>query len=347
MSVEMSQKRSAMPLTPWELPKLLEPMHRWKRRKRGSGAALWRPHFLPILAFIYRNRFAVGSQIQRRFQRALPSDRTARRHLVELEATGCLGVADTRSTSPLFPKVYFVTGRGVRTIEEALRERGKPGRCCRGDRRRPEAYSPDHVLHEILTTEFLLNVWQATQQRDDLELLVVQRRALERHPAFLVDDNQRSRLKPDAMFLYRERGGLMCCFLELDNGTMSLRQMRSKFAQYDAWARSSLGQGFLLSLYRAHDAVHARPAFRVLVVTRSRLAGGDSRRLDALRRAGRHLSVETQSRLWLTTVPELQLAEGEAGAMEAAIWRRGTGGIAGNADERHCLLVARGLMPVG
>ena len=235
-------------------------------------------------------------------------------------------MAETRSTSSLFPKVYFVTGRGVRRIEDSLRERGKPGRCCRRDRRRPEAYSPDHVLHEILTTEFLLNVWQCCAGRDDLELLTVQRRALERHAAFVIDGSGRNtRLKPDAMFLYKQAGGLMCCFLEMDNGTMNLRQMRSKFVRYHAWARSSPGQQYLLNLYRGHSATHARPVFRVLVVTRSRLSGRESQRLEALSRMTMKVSAESRHRVWLTTTTELQRSDREVGSMEDAIWRRGGG----------------------
>ncbi len=327
MSGQVEQKRSGRALTPWELPKLLKPMHRWKRCKRGKGPVPWRSHFLPILAFVYRNRFAVASQIQRRFPKALPSDRTARRHLSELEATGCLGVADTRSTSPLFPKVYFVTGRGVRRIEESLRERGKRGRCCRRDRGRPEAYSPDHVLHEILTTEFLLNVWQCCARREDLELLSAQRRALERHSAFVIGGSGRgARLKPDAMFLYRQDGGLMCCFLELDNGTMGPKQMRAKFAGYDDWGRSSVGQQYLTRLYRSHGAERPKAIFRVLVVARHRRSGNDGRRLDIIAKAAKRLSSEARHRSWFTSVNELQQAN-SAEALDRPIWRRGNDAI--------------------
>lgn len=329
-------KRGALPLTPWELPKLIEPMHRWRPIRKGR--ATWRAHFLPILAFIYRNRFAVASQIQRRFADALPSDRTARRHLTELEALGCVGVADTRSTSPLFPKVYFVTGRGIRKIEESLRERGKPGRCGRRDRRRPEAYSADHVLHEILTTEFLLNVWQTVQRRRDLQLLTVQRRALERQAGFAVEGGH-GRLKPDAMFLYRQNGGLMCCFLELDNGTMNPQQLRSKFLRYEVWGRSAIGQEYLMNLYRTHGVDRPRPVFRLLVVAHSRRPAQDWKRLVAVRKAAEKSFSNSRSRLWLTTVAELLLA---GGSLEYPIWRRGGGATyaAEQTSENHCLFPA-------
>ena len=69
-----------------------------------------------ILSFVYRNRYAIASQIQRRFTTILKSDRTARRHLAEMEALGYLDVITTRSVSPLWPKVYCVTKRGARRL---------------------------------------------------------------------------------------------------------------------------------------------------------------------------------------------------------------------------------------
>jgi hypothetical protein len=89
----------------------MTPMHTYRRAKKKRSVE--RRHFARILAFVHRNRFAVASQIQRRFADVLRSDRTARRHLEELEALGYLGVAPARGVSPLFPKVYYVAGRGV------------------------------------------------------------------------------------------------------------------------------------------------------------------------------------------------------------------------------------------
>ena len=73
-----TRKRRATPLSVWELPKLLAPVHRY--RKARQQARQERPHFKAILAFVHRNRFAVAGQIQRRFPQYLRSDRTARRH---------------------------------------------------------------------------------------------------------------------------------------------------------------------------------------------------------------------------------------------------------------------------
>src|SRR5207245_8552374 len=84
-------KKERTSLTPWELPSLLTPVHVYRRS--AERCTKERPHFAPILGFVYRNRFAVASQIQRRFCNVLRSGRTARRHLEELEALGFLSIA--------------------------------------------------------------------------------------------------------------------------------------------------------------------------------------------------------------------------------------------------------------
>ena len=48
-------------LSVWELPQLLQPVHR--QRKTVKKPLRDRPHFRAILAYVHRNRFAVASQI--------------------------------------------------------------------------------------------------------------------------------------------------------------------------------------------------------------------------------------------------------------------------------------------
>ncbi|MEX0718600.1 MAG: replication-relaxation family protein, partial [Planctomycetaceae bacterium] len=163
------------PLTVWELPKLLEPVHR--HRPAVVKSPKDRPHFPAILAFVYRNRFAIAQQIQRRFGQYLPSDRTARRHLAEMEALGYLDLVPTLGVSPLFPKVYSVSRKGLRRLREAFAKKGKQWREPISDRRRSEGYSALHVMHELCITEFLLEKWEESQSRPDFELLQVERRS--------------------------------------------------------------------------------------------------------------------------------------------------------------------------
>src|SRR5688500_5334490 len=123
---------SPTPLSAWHLPSLLIPVHQYK--KSSTPNPKQRTHFVPIVAYVYRNRYAIASQIQRRFSHILKSDRTARRHLVELEAMGYVAVVPTRGTSPLWPKTYFCTPAGARRLRRSLDVRGKPGNIIRIDR---------------------------------------------------------------------------------------------------------------------------------------------------------------------------------------------------------------------
>ena len=284
-TVDGSMQQRRRPLTPWELPLLMESVHAHRKHQKKPKAE--RPHFAAVLGFIYRNRFAVASQIQRRFSNILRSDRTARRHLEELEALGHLAVVPARGVSPLFPKVYYVTGRGVRRLRESLAAQSKPWEAAHVDRRgrnSREGYSADRILHEILTTEFMLAVWQAVHGRADLTLPTIQRRSLAKHPAFrLAVNGRQTRLVPDAMFLFRQTGGGMaCCFVEMDNGTMNRKQIRAKYARYAAWADSTAGRQYLINLYRRQGAAEPRPIFRLLVIARSRTGKDDERRLKEL-----------------------------------------------------------------
>jgi hypothetical protein len=313
-------------LSAWELPQLLVPVHAFRQAKRKQAKD--RPHFAAILGFIVRNRFAIGSQIQRRFADRLRSGRTTRRHLEEMESLGYLGVAPTRSTSPLFPKVFYVTGRGVKRLQQAMTAQGKSWEPSRVDRRgqhRLQGYSSDKTLHEVLTTEFLLALWQTMQHRPDLELLTVQRRSLVKHPAFHVTVGEtRGRLVPDAMFVFRQKGGgMICSFLELDRGTMNRKQMRSKFRRYEAWSVSEAGQRYLVRLYEQHGAANPRPTFRVLLAVNDRAGIDGRRRLVALYRAALDLPSSLRDRLWFTTQGDLRDHQHDPLPLGASIWRRG------------------------
>jgi protein involved in plasmid replication-relaxation len=313
------------PLTPWELPSLLTPLHTYRRPRRT--AARERPHFAALLAFVYRNRFAVASQIQRRFPEFLRSDRTARRHLEELEALGHLAVAPSRAVGPLFPKVYYVTGRGLRKLQGGLAAKGKTwkARPDRRSRHSRQGYGPDHVLHELLVTEFLLAVWQTVQGRPDLGLPTLQRRSLAKHSAFRISANGRQTwLEPDAMFVFRQKdNGMVCCLVEMDNGTMNRKQIHEKYRRYEAWGHSDLGQRYLLDLYRRFGAVDPRPSFRVLIAANDRTAAGGRGRMADLLRASRTLPASMRQRLWFTTMADLQEHGHEALPLAGAIWRRG------------------------
>ena len=279
-------------------------MHSYKRSTIENPKE--RSHYLQIAAYVYRSRFAVATQIQRRFCHVLKSDRTTRRHLAEMEALGWLDLAPTRGTSPLWPKTYFCTARGARKLREALAAKGKPGHIIRVDRTRREGYSADHVLHEVLTTEFMLMVWESVRANDDLELLRVERRSIPSQPAFKVAlRSKMTQLEPDALFLYRQKSaGMMCCFVEIDTGSMTKQQLKAKFYRYAKWVQSEPGREFLLNLYRRHGAREPRAVFRILAIA------ADTPISDSSKRVGRIIEAATDfpaaaRKLWVASTDRL------------------------------------------
>lgn len=302
-----SAKRTA--LSVWELPKLIRSVHRF--RKSSPKAGVDRPHFRSILAFVHRNRFAVSSQIQRRFSNTLKSDRTTRRHLTEMEAQGLLRVVETNAISPLWPKVYFVTRRGVTRLRQVLHNQGQEWTESVQDRRRSDGSSAQHVLHELFVTELLLLAWETTQRRPDLQILTMQRRSLAKHSAFkIVVGGKRTQLEPDGMYLYRQHGkGMMCCFVEMDLDSMTPRQMAVKFRRYQVWAESQTATAYLKGLYERHGASAPSAAFRILVVVGSRNAQAERRRIASLLAVTKQLPTALQNRIWFCTVQQLQSVE--------------------------------------
>ena len=295
-------------------------MHQHKHGKKKR--AVERPHYKQILSFVHRNRFAVANQIQRRFATVLRSARTARRHLEELETLGDLATAPARGVSPLFPKILYVTGRGARKLAAAYDAKGKswqPSRIDRAGRHSAEGYSAEHLIHEVFITEFLLGVWKTGEERKNVEILTIQRRSIIKHPAF--GNTTKGRLTPDALFVFRQDGGLMVGLVELDTGTMNVKQLVKKFLRYQAWSQSTTGQQYLVDLYRRHGAKEPRPIFRLYVVAQDRTRTDDRRRLRAVAKAVQAASSSLAGRVRLTTVTELQAHYNEA-ILVAPIWHR-------------------------
>lgn len=313
---------SRQALSVWELPKLLRSVHRY--RKPRPIVTVERPHFRAILAFVHRNRFAVASQIRRRFSKYLRSDRTTRRHLTEMEAQGLLGVVDTNNVSPLWPKVYFVTRRGVAALRNALKEKGQDWSETLHDRRRSDGSSAQHVLHEIFLTEFLLLAWEAAQQRDDLEILNTQRRSLKKHPSFdIVIGGRKTRLEPDAFFLCRRRDkGMMCCFVELDLDSMTPRQIAMKLGRYRAWSESAAAGSYLKRLYERRGANNPTATFRLLFVIAGKTRLATRRRLLRLLELSRQLPIGLQRRIWFCTVQQIQELDTSSNPLTDPLWVR-------------------------
>src|SRR5581483_6915643 len=115
---------------------------------------------------------------------------------------------------------------------------------------------------------------------------------------------------------------MVCNFLELDTGAMNLHKMREKFRRYEAWARSDVGQAFLVDLYRTHGATNARPTFRILIVADDRMGtGGRARVLDLLRVIV-GFSASVRDRIWCVAVADLRSYECTELPLTPCVWIR-------------------------
>jgi len=81
-------------------------------------------------------------------------------------------------------------------LATSFQTKGQAWKPSAEDRKRKHGFSIHHVVHELFISEFLLGVWQSTQNQSQIELLSIQRRSLAKHSAFELDSG---RLIPDAM----------------------------------------------------------------------------------------------------------------------------------------------------
>lgn len=311
---------SRRPLSTWEFPKLANSVHQYRKAKAPDPKI--RRHYAAILAFVYRNRFVTANQVQRRFSRFLKSDRTARRHLAEMESLGFLEVQPVNSISPLLPKIYFVTAKGRRHLKAAFAKQGKSWEGAAYDRRRTSGQSFVHVWHELAITEFLLSVWQAVQAHPDWKLPVLERRSLRTHPAFEINRSRHRRLIPDGLFLIHHPKGKILSFLEIDTNTESQRQLVKKLESYQVWSQSPHGQEYLCNLYREMGATNPQPNFRLLFVIAPKIMGNEESRLQQFHELVADQSIGLRKRLWYTSAGQLRATK-PSSLLNAPIWFRG------------------------
>lgn len=305
MNSQLADQKRMRPLSIWDLPaSLMKPPHRFRKRAPQRGRE--RRHQAAILAFIYRNRFATTSQVQRRFADKMKSDRTARRHLAEMQE--CLGYLDLVPTpSPLWPKVYSVSGRGMRKLAHTFQKKQPSWTAPVNDRKRI-GFSIHHVYHELACTEFLLQVHESAKAIG-AELLDMQRRSLVRNDVFRLPAESGSRLVPDGMFLLRTGDGMICSFLELDTGSMSLTALADKLHRYSLWSTTEHGQSFVSDQYRKHGALNPQARFRIALICSDSHQADGTKRLQALIGVAKQLPQSFRKTLWLTTAMAVRDSE--------------------------------------
>ena len=320
------------PPTAWDLPLLVRPLP--VRRRPCRARPRWLAHYPAIVTYVFQTRFATAHQIQRRFQRHLPSYRTTQYQLANLVQLGHLATASVRSTSPNFPFVYFATGRGVRLVRDTYSKLGLPWSGVATETKRSRGTALASILHELLLSEFDLAVWQSIRARDDLQRLFVERRYFRRENQLTFQhEGRKHRVVPDSGFMLRmtnqtsgrpdARPSLLLHLTELDNGTMAPRRVRKKLEAYDLWSRSPEGLDYLTALYDRYGQSARRPSFRLLVIARANfgLSGDGDRMLDLFAQM-LELSSSTRNRLWLTSVEAIRAHQDEPTPLSPALWLR-------------------------
>ncbi len=302
MNDEQAGPTRQRPLSIWELPSsLLTQPHNFRKRTAKRGRE--RRHQAAIVAFIYRSRFATASQVQRRFTDFLKSDRTTRRHLAEMhESLGYLDLVPT--PSPLWPKVYSVSRRGMRKLARAFQKKQPTWKPPVNDRKRV-GFSIHHVYHELACTEFLLQIHESAKAVG-AELLETQRRSLVKNDAFCLPEGSRNRLVPDGMFLLRTTRGMICSFLELDTGTMSLNAVDEKVRRYSTWAATERGRAFVTEAYRKHGATNPQAKLRLTIICGGNDQSEGQRRLYALQQIAGKLPTTIRSTVWIATTTTIR-----------------------------------------
>jgi Replication-relaxation len=318
--------------TAWDLPDLIRPLpiRRCPTAKRPRILA----HYPAVVEFVYANRFATGSQIQRRFSRHIATRRTAQYQMAALVQLGYLQTAPVRSTSPNFPFVYAASGRGVRLVADTYASLGVNWKEPALETTKTSGIALHSILHELLTTEFDLAVWKTIKSRGDLSRLFHERRYFQHDKQLrFVHNGQFHRVVPDSGFLLKMEDQtskrlaaspfLLLHFVELDNGTMSLSRIFAKFQMYEHWARSEEGQKYLQSIYNKYGKPRPQINFRLLVVAHAGSAGGnDFHRLIDLLMQTIPLSAAMRDRIWLTTAEQIRREQESPAPLSASLWLR-------------------------
>jgi len=221
------------------------------------------------------------------------------------ESLGYLDLVPT--PSPLWPKVYSVSWRGMRKLAHAFQKKQPSWKPPINDRQRI-GFSIHHVYHELACTEFLLRVHEAAKTTG-IELLEMQRRSLVKNEAFRLPGRSGSRLVPDGMFVLRMSQGMICTFLEIDTGSMSTKAVAEKLRRYAQWGETERGRDFVVDTYRKHGAASPQARFRVAII-----CGGDSqaesqRRLNALMETVHDFPMEFRSAIWIITTAAIRDAD--------------------------------------
>ncbi len=306
--------------TAWQL---LPRMRSRQRKRRPHLAAPRRvPSFWPdLLQFVHTQRYVLGEHVRDRFAGALRSERTTRRHLQQLVGLGYLGVVGPRAGSPQnVPNIFFATERGLRFVERHLAEQGVAWRPGAAEEHKAKGKSLEHLLHEVLLSQFGTDLYVSLAARPDLRLLLCERRWF-RHPLTFASEGATKRLVPDLGYVLAQEQpdghSVRLQFVELDLGTLSVTRWREKLEAYRQWAETA-AESYLAALARHWNTGHM--PWRLVVIAHDRLTGRDTARLRDLMLAALELPSHVRRNLWFTTGRALDRHADEYPPLSAACW---------------------------
>lgn len=332
-----AREGKSRPRTAWELSQLIRPLPIRNCRTARRSAGL-QPHSPALIEYVYRSRYVIASQVQRRFPDRIGSHRTALWQLAGLVSLGYLATAPVRSTSPNFPFVYFATRKGVRLIEETYAQHGREVSLSPGEGRKARGVALHSLLHELCLTEFELTLHTAVGKRADLRLPFTERRYFRRNRRLRFDINGTcGSVVPDSGFFltmgqesdqasHNIRAGEsgLLHFVEWDNGTMSPARIREKYDKYRRWDESDAADVYLREFYAVRGLPLPPSRFRLLIIAHDKLhADRDQNRLAALYAPVLSLPARLRDRVWFSTAADLQAAQQHSPTPNGKIWIRG------------------------
>lgn len=300
--------------------------HHDKRRRRSRTKQLqhrpyFKDHFLAVVEFVYRSRYATVAHIYERFPEHFGTLRTCRNHVDQLvHEYKLLKEVPARTSDPTFPTVYVTSAKGRKRLAAERQLAINPNL-------RDEAVQRDTLLHELYITNFELCLTRAMASRPDLRLVASERRYhLKENQLAFAYQGTRHKLEPDASFLLAQTKqnttGFLLHFLELDRGTENAATLVNKFRTYDDWYRSDDGNAYVRAQYEKCGSARPHHNFRLLVVIAD--PAGDRRRLvniflQALERP------ELLRPIWFTTRDDVEAAAAQSdnNPLTKAIWYRG------------------------
>ena len=318
--------------TAWELPDLIQPLHRPRTRHVRQPRLL--AHYPAVIEFVYNHRYVTGFQIQKQFNDYMSNRRTSQYQLASLTDLGYLQQAPVRSTSPNFPAVFAATRRGIALVRQTYANHGIDWQGVATEQLKLTGVALDSILHEVLLTEFDQALRATIESRGDLALVMHERRYFRREKQLLYDSNGRHhRLIPDAGFLLRlasqkcerlgqKRPTLQLNFVEFDNGSLSAARLAAKFEAYNQWSTSESGLKYVQQLYDRYGGVSQQVNFRLLILAHGKSGGEDERRLVTLFTLALDLPRTMRERIWLTTVADMRKTQHGNPPLAAPMWFR-------------------------